>query len=361
MGNRTQMPCRENMLSASNKGERTMKLWKKAVIVVGVAMAAMCNVHIAQAQNYREEDVVKRLSLLGENSVEGDWAVEKDDVTSGGQVFSGAASMNVDDGVGGPRSSIIVFSNADNYDFFECIVGFKGGFRKGYATFEVRGNGKNLYNSPRLGANDSPVRIRVSIKEYSGITLIASGDKNSHFDSALWIQPVFVKVAHEDTSTNDAPPQSQSDAPSGTKVLRIEPSVLDELAADIKAQLLEDDDLAKTKPTLAIAPFQLIPADTLASSNSANVREDLSTALIKTKVFKVVERGQLDKALAELKIGLSNSFDSAKAQKLGKLVSARLVLIGSISDRGTYAVINARLIDTETGEVNIASSAEARQ
>jgi len=144
-------------------------------------------------------------------------------------------------------------------------------------------------------------------------------------------------------------------------VLRLDPEKLKDLAEQFKSKVAKDPDLSRSKPTLAIAAFKLIPAEELAPSNAENVREDLSTALIDSGAFDVVERGQLDKALDELKIGLADTFDSERAQKLGKMVNARVVIIGSISDRGAYTVINARLIDTATGKARIAASVELRK
>ena len=135
---------------------------------------------------------------------------------------------------------------------------------------------------------------------------------------------------------------------------------MDELATKLKAALAKDPVFSKSRPTLAIANFKLIPANALDATNADNVREDLSTAIISTDTFNVVERGQLDQALKELKIGLNDTFDSATAQKLGKLVSAQVVLIGSISDRGSFVVINARLIDTATGRARAAANVEVR-
>lgn len=130
---------------------------------------------------------------------------------------------------------------------------------------------------------------------------------------------------------------------------------------ELKTKVAKDADLSRSKPTLAIAPFELIPANALSPDNAVNVREDLSTALIDTEAFEVVERGQLQKALDELKLGKKDIFDSSTAQKLGKQVGARAVLIGSISDRGEYAVVNVRLIDTATGKARIAASVKLPQ
>jgi TolB-like protein len=144
-------------------------------------------------------------------------------------------------------------------------------------------------------------------------------------------------------------------------MLRLGAGTIQELAAELKAQLIERPEFTNTKPSLAVASFRLVPEAQLSATNANNVREDLSTALAKAKAFDIVERGQLDQVLKELRIGQSDTFDQATAQQLGRLIGARLVLVGSISDRGAKVVINSRIIDTETGVSAFAANVEERQ
>ncbi len=285
------------------------------------------------------------------------------DALIGGRKFNKSISWHTHNGFDDQRyGGEAVFLLKREFDWFEADVGISDDFPNANEKFRftVMGDNKILLASEEMSAGDEPFHIRVSVKNMARLQLRFS-NSYLHAGWAWWGDAKLIK-GNAPIATAAAPGSAARPTETyGTKVLRIEPSSLRELATDFKAQMLNDPDLSKIKPTLAIASFKLIPQNQLAASNGDNVREDLSTALIKTKAFEIVERGQLDKALAELKIGLSDTFDSEKAQKLGKLVSARLVLIGSISDRGTYAVINARLIDTQTGKVNIASSVEARQ
>lgn len=187
----------------------------------------------------------------------------------------------------------------------------------------------------------------------------------------MWADPVFTMSPTEKTkNSNSTSTEGDNSSPAGnvielvgSKILRLEPDNLKELISDLKLSIAEDPDYSKNKPTLAIAAFKLISrtGEELSPSNADNIREDLSTGLIKSKSFDIVERGQLEKALTELKIGLKDTFDSTTAQKLGRLVNARTVLIGSISDRGTFIVINVRLIDTQTGKSHIASQTKIQQ
>lgn len=50
------------------------------------------------------------------------------------------------------------------------------------------------------------------------------------------------------------------------------------------------------------------------------------------------------------------------ALEIGKLTGCTLILVGSISDRGGFVVVNARLLETATGDaVAAAESVEMRK
>ncbi len=223
-----------------------------------------------------------------------------------------------------------------------------------------------------MKTGDQPIRISVPITDVARLELRVDTGYYGHdfapgevwWGDARLVKGQLAKPIPSPDPPIPSPPSQEEDpvpGPNGKKVLRLDPEKLEALATKLKAEVANDPDLSKSKPKLAVAAFKLIPAEELAPSNVENVREDLSNTLINTKAFTVVERGQLDQALKELKIQLSDTFDSATAQKLGKLVGARVVLIGSISDRGNYTIINARLIDTATGEARMAASVELRQ
>jgi TolB-like protein len=134
----------------------------------------------------------------------------------------------------------------------------------------------------------------------------------------------------------------------------VDSSVLDQLAKKLKADVVGNAEFAPLPVETAVAKFKLIGTHNRAVAD--DVQEDLSTALTKTQAFDLAERGQLDKVLAELKIQNSGLIDSSTARKLGNLIGVKVILIGSISDRKDRIVINARLINTETGRVHVAET-----
>jgi TolB-like protein len=86
-----------------------------------------------------------------------------------------------------------------------------------------------------------------------------------------------------------------------------------------------------------------------------NLQDKLFTDLVQNGM-QVVERNQLERVLQEQKLGYSGLVDLGSAKKVGALLGAEGMVLGTINDLGNSLSINARLIDLETG--NSISAAE---
>ena len=74
--------------------------------------------------------------------------------------------------------------------------------------------------------------------------------------------------------------------------------------------------------------------------------------------IQVIERDQLERVLAEQKLGYSGLINMDSAKKVGELLGAEGILLGSVNDMGNSIVINARLVDIESGNTINAAEAE---
>jgi curli biogenesis system outer membrane secretion channel CsgG len=102
------------------------------------------------------------------------------------------------------------------------------------------------------------------------------------------------------------------------------------------------------------------------------VADMLTTALVKSGKFIVIERAEFDKVLEEQKLGQSGVVTPESAPKVGKALGVELLVIGSVSEFGTKentvsggvsifgggitkktarAAVDIRLVNTTTGEV----------
>jgi len=129
-----------------------------------------------------------------------------------------------------------------------------------------------------------------------------------------------------------------------------------ERGAEVLAQEIAESLPQDKKPLLAVLDFSDL--SDCVSAFGRLTSEELVTKLFKTKRVRVVERGMLKKALAELKFNLSELVDPDRAKQLGKQVGADAIVSGTVSDLGTSVKINARVIEVERGDVLAASGVE---
>jgi TolB-like protein len=107
------------------------------------------------------------------------------------------------------------------------------------------------------------------------------------------------------------------------------------------------------KVRVAILDFKAIGAP---KQFGEAVAENLRNALVEGKQFTVVERSQIDKAIKEQAFGQSGLVDAKQAVTLGKLVGAKIIVVGSVTKIGSTYSVNARFIDVQTGEATEARS-----
>lgn len=108
---------------------------------------------------------------------------------------------------------------------------------------------------------------------------------------------------------------------------------------------------AAVKPTLAILFFDYSGKD----EALAPLREGLAQMLISDfsagGQVRVVERTRLKALLEEQKLGRSGQVDPTTASRLGKLLGARFLVLGSFFDLKNVLRIDARVVEVETGRI----------
>jgi TolB-like protein len=84
------------------------------------------------------------------------------------------------------------------------------------------------------------------------------------------------------------------------------------------------------------------------------VQEDITTALVNSGQFNVVERLKLQSVLDELKLTQLGLTDPEGAKQVGKLLGANVILTGTLAATGDEWNVNLRLINTESGLITSA-------
>lgn len=91
------------------------------------------------------------------------------------------------------------------------------------------------------------------------------------------------------------------------------------------------------------------------------IADILTTELSANAGIRVVERDQLDKLVAEQKLGASGSVDAATAVRVGKLLGVHHMIFGSyVTDRKGRMRLDARAVDVETGRIEHVETVRAK-
>lgn len=109
---------------------------------------------------------------------------------------------------------------------------------------------------------------------------------------------------------------------------------------------------------IAIKDFEVIMGRNKAVGKY--VQEDITTALVNSGQFNVVERLKLQTVLEELKLTQLGLTDPEGAKQVGKFLGADVILTGTLAATGKEWNINLRLINTESGLITSAFNRKGR-
>jgi len=140
------------------------------------------------------------------------------------------------------------------------------------------------------------------------------------------------------------------------------------------------------KPRVAVLEFKNKADNQWWHSGGAEAAQDVFvTELVKSGKFRVVEREQLEALMQEKNLTLSGDVDPKSAVRIGKLLGVNYLLTGAVTEYGEEgtdvhtpglrgrlpgvsvnkkvftAAMNARLIDTSTGEIVWADEARGEE
>jgi TolB-like protein len=103
--------------------------------------------------------------------------------------------------------------------------------------------------------------------------------------------------------------------------------------------------------TLAVLYFDYAGRDPGLEALSKGLAQMLISDLASAEVARVVERDRLQALLTEQKLAQSGKFDPATAARVGKLLGARYLVMGSYFDLLGALRADARLVNVESGQI----------
>lgn len=130
---------------------------------------------------------------------------------------------------------------------------------------------------------------------------------------------------------------------------------LDQPIAELSRQI-SNEIIENRKTRIAVVEFANIRGEI--TDVGRLLSEELITRLYQTKKFRVIERQLLNKVIAEQKLSLTGTIDPQSAQRLGELLGVDAIVSGTVTDLGQNMRVNARLINTQTGEIFAAASTQ---
>jgi curli biogenesis system outer membrane secretion channel CsgG len=123
------------------------------------------------------------------------------------------------------------------------------------------------------------------------------------------------------------------------------------------APLIVDEGVRQEDPRPGVAVFEFDAAgsvgpDAMEMQNlGVGVQAMLLNELRQNGALRIVERRDLSRLLDEIALGDEGVVDPSTAAEAGKLVGARYMVFGSITDLFGEVVLTVRIVNTETGEL----------
>jgi Mg-chelatase subunit ChlD len=175
------------------------------------------------------------------------------------------------------------------------------------------------------------------------------------------LEAIVIKFVREEIARQSDKPIEAESAYSDAR--KIDDETREDTLSKLFAQALQDlSDYSSLRlaPDSKLAVMPLAAAQGSADGTPAQAEyfgSQLSLAASKSKLFTVVERGDLQSVLGELELQLSGLADEGNAAKAGRILGADLLVTGTVFRGAERYEIFLKLLRVETAEVLSATKA----
>lgn len=108
---------------------------------------------------------------------------------------------------------------------------------------------------------------------------------------------------------------------------------------------------ANAEKRIAVVPFDVPESRPDMKQFGVGITDTINIVLSNFEDFVMVDRSQLENVMKEQAVQKSGFIDSEKAVKMGKILGAQVLVLGSIQNDGTNYRITARMTEVETGKI----------
>ena len=112
------------------------------------------------------------------------------------------------------------------------------------------------------------------------------------------------------------------------------------------------NDFATQGKSVAVLPF--VVKGNFDALYAEVAQDNFVTELAKSKMYQIVVRSQVDKAMKDLKIQSGNDVDDSAAIQIGKVAGAEIIVIGGITALNSQIAVNIRGINVNSGTTEFA-------
>lgn len=109
------------------------------------------------------------------------------------------------------------------------------------------------------------------------------------------------------------------------------------------------------KLKIAVLPFQFKAMagwqDTVVGQAGNIVCDMLTTSMVQTNCFMVVERQQLEKVMTEQDFEMGEAIEQSTAVKVGELIGVDAIIVGVLTQLGSQTEIDGRLVNIQSGQI----------
>jgi len=111
--------------------------------------------------------------------------------------------------------------------------------------------------------------------------------------------------------------------------------------------------VAEERPTVAVLDFT---AKNIANDDADIIAEFFRSELIKTGKFNVLDRNNIKKILTEQRFQSTGVTDIKNVVKVGKLINAQYIFVGTYSKLDTLFMLNVDMVNIQTGKIEKSQS-----
>lgn len=108
---------------------------------------------------------------------------------------------------------------------------------------------------------------------------------------------------------------------------------------------------ARKKISIAVIQFKTLNKEAKEIDLGDLVSETLTSALVNSSGFRIIERQQLNKVIGEMEMSQTGFIETTNAVSIGKMLHADAIITGSVALLGDQIQVNARIIDIESAYV----------